>query len=123
MALRLRRNPSLVEDGASVRFLGAGAGSPLTTIGRGAALAECLDLVAAKPVTVADMCAHLRRIDPQLGDAEVAAGPGAIVDNDDAERFLDAVSEGARGGVERATRRVGHHKPNRLVRICGRGAG
>ncbi|GIH05366.1 hypothetical protein Rhe02_34330 [Rhizocola hellebori] len=78
--LRLRRNPSLVEDGASVRFLGAGTGSPLTTIGRGAALAQCLDLVAAKPVTVSDMCAHLHRIDPQLGDAEVAAFVGRLVD-------------------------------------------
>jgi hypothetical protein len=71
--LRLRRNPSLVDDGASVRFLGGGAGSPLTTIGRGAALSECLDLVAAKPVTVADMCAHLRSVDTRLGEAEVAA--------------------------------------------------
>lgn len=79
--LRLRVNPSLTDDGTTVRFLGAGAGTPLTTVSRGRALAESLDFVAANPgTTVRQLRARLSALDQTLADADVAAFTGRLVD-------------------------------------------
>jgi hypothetical protein len=41
----------------------------------------------------------------------------AVLDDDDAERLLHPLGERARGGVERAARRIRHHEADRLGRI------
>jgi lantibiotic biosynthesis dehydratase-like protein len=79
--LRLRVNPSLTEDGRALRFLGAGPGTPLISLGRGQAVAECVEFVAGTPVpTVAALRAHLSAVDPQLPPADVARFVGKLVD-------------------------------------------
>jgi hypothetical protein len=65
-------------------------------------------------------CTHDERlaVGRGLGDdvgADVAAGPRPVLDDDDAERVLDALGEGSGDDVERAARRVGDDQAQRLA--------
>ncbi len=58
---------------------------------------------------------HARR---ELG-ADVAAGAAAVVDDDRLAQLLrDRLGDHARGGVDAAARRPGHHQLDRLVRVA-----
>lgn len=77
----LRENPSLVQHGELIRFLGPGPQTPLVTVRDSPALGECLRAVREREgVTLAEVCRHLIDIDPDLAEEQVAGFVGRLVE-------------------------------------------
>ncbi|WP_283133919.1 lantibiotic dehydratase [Rhizohabitans arisaemae] len=77
---RVRVNPSLVSHGGVVRFLSPAPMNPLVTTRPGEAFDTCVRFVGEYPgATVDEVCAHLRRIDPELGAEETERFVGKLI--------------------------------------------